>query len=46
MQHKTSSALTLDDCRPVRIAYDEELCIKGNMKLFEYHVPIGDKSDF
>ena len=32
--------------RPVRIAYDEEVCIEGNLNLFDYHVPIAGKSDF
>jgi hypothetical protein len=32
--------------RPVRIAYDEQVCIEGNRQLFDYHVPIADKADF
>jgi len=32
--------------RPVRIPYDEEVCIEGNLNLFDYNVPIASKSDF
>ena len=32
--------------RPVRIPYDEEVCIEGNLNLFDYNVPIAAKPDF
>ena len=32
--------------RPVRIAYDEEVCVEGNLNLFDYNVPIAGKPDF
>jgi len=32
--------------RPVRIPYDEEVCIEGNLNLFDYDVPIAQKGDF
>lgn len=32
--------------RPVRIPYDEQVCIEGNLHMFDYHVPIADKLDF
>ena len=32
--------------RPVRIPYDEQVCIEGNLQLFDYHVPVAEKGDF
>ena len=32
--------------RPVRIPYDEEVCIEGNLQLFDYHVPVAERADF